>query len=118
MVGSAAGSWGGWCGAPSLFLIVDEVTPLSVTAESSGMKGSAQLGLVSRVTIQTSKLADAMSKLTFSAVSAMSGFLERSAHLGFVSTIVNLMLRALRLHTVSSLQSYAGRLGKLGKDRG
>lgn len=83
---------------------MDEVTSLTVATEPSSVEGSAELCFVPWVTVQTSELVNSVSELTLSSVSAVTSLLKRSAHLGFISTIVYLLLlRSVRLDAVSSL---------------
>lgn len=68
-----------------LVLVVDEMAPMSVRAESVRMEGSTELALVFRMPCHVSKFGDPVSELTASTVLADPVFFVRSTQLSFVA---------------------------------
>jgi hypothetical protein len=76
----------------SLILVVNEVTPWSIGAETNGVISATEFGFVLGVAGQIAKFMHAMSKLTLVAVFAMSILLERPAQLSFITTRIDIVI--------------------------
>jgi hypothetical protein len=80
-----------------LILVVNEVAPGSVWTESGGVEGTAQLGLVLRMSCKGTQLVGSMSELALVSILAVPALFEGSAQLGLVATGVNVCVALLLL---------------------
>lgn len=85
---------------PCLFGIVDKVAPGSVRAEPDAMERTAQFGLVLGMALEIAQFLHAVRELALVAILTLTGFLERSAQLGFVSRSIDLLRQRFRLRAL------------------